>query len=67
MGKNCCRKMILFPKVLFLAKTFPKNVKNSIGKLNFYQRFSKVSQNFPTNRVFRPNARKINGWFVKYF
>ena len=24
-GKNCCRKMMLFPKALFLATTFPKN------------------------------------------
>ena len=67
-GKNCCRKMILFPKALFLATTFRKIVKNSIFQLNFYQKFSKISQNFPTIRVFRPNARKIkNAWFVKFF
>ena len=23
--KNCCRKMMLFPKALFLETTFPKN------------------------------------------
>ena len=63
-GKNCCRKMMLFPKVLFLATTFPKIVKNSMFLLNFYQKFSKISQNFPTIRVFRPNARKINAWLV---
>ena len=66
-GKNCCRKMILFTKALFLATTFPTIVKNSIFLLNFYQEFSKISQNFQTIRVFRPNARKINAWFVKFF
>ena len=66
MEKNCCRKMILFPKALFLA-TFPKIVKNSIFLMNFYQKFSKISQNFPTIRVFRPKARKINAWFVNLF
>ena len=27
----------------------------------------KISQNFPNLCVFRPNARKISAWFVKYF
>ena len=44
--KNCCRKMMLFPKALFLATTFPKIDKNAIFLMNFYQRiFSK----FPNN------------------
>ena len=59
--------MILFPKALFLAKTFPKIVKNEVFLLNFYQKFSKISQNFPTIRGFCPNTRKINAWFVKFF
>ena len=59
--------MVLFPKALFLATTFPKVAKNSIFLLNFYQKFSKFSQNFQNNCVFRPNARKINAWFVKFF
>ena len=46
--KNCCRKMMLFPKALFLATTFTKIVKNSIFLLNFNQKLSKISQNFPT-------------------
>ena len=58
---------MLFPKTLFLATTFPKIVKNSIFQLNYYQRFSKFSQNFPTIRVFCPNARKVNACFVKFF
>ena len=29
-GKDCCLKMISFPKVLFLATPFPKTVKNAI-------------------------------------
>ena len=59
--------MMLFPKALYLATTFQKMIKNSIFPLNFYQKFSKISQNFPTNCVFRPNARKINAWFLKTF
>ena len=67
MEKDCCRKMILFPKALFLGTTFQKIVKNSIFQLNFYKKFLKISQNFPTIRVFRPIAQKINVWFVKLF
>ena len=59
--------MVLFPKALFLATTIPKLAKNLIFLLNFYQRFSKFSQNFPTISVFRPNARKCNACFVKFF
>ena len=57
---------MLFPKGLFVATTFPKIVKNSIFLLNYYQKFSKISQNFPTTCDFRPNARKINA-FLKFF
>ena len=39
----------------FLATTFP---------IEF---LSKISQHFPKIRVFRPNARKINAWFVNFF
>ena len=38
--------MVLFPKALFLATTFPKLAKNSIFLLKFYQKFQKVSQQF---------------------
>ena len=38
--------MVLFPKALFLATTFPKLAKNSIFLLNFFQKFLKVSQQF---------------------
>ena len=64
--KNCCRKMMLFPKALFLATTFPKIDKNSIFLVHFYQKISKISQNFPTICIFRPNARKINAEFLKF-
>ena len=46
-GKNWCRKMMLFPKALFLATNFPQLAKNSILLLHFYQKFSKFSQTFP--------------------
>ena len=65
--KQCWRKMVLFPKALFLATTFPKLAKNSIFLLNFYQKFSKFSQNFQTISIFRPNARKSNTGFVNFF
>ena len=63
--KNCCRKMMLFPKALFLATTFPKIDKNSIFLMNVYQRISEFSQNFPTICICRPNSRKINAGFFK--
>ena len=66
-GKNCCRKRMLFPKALFVATTFPNIVNNSIFLLNFYQNLSKISQKFTTIRGFRPNAQKINVWFVNFF
>ena len=63
-----CRKMVLFPKALFLVTNFQKN-KNK--KFNFYIELSsqifKILSNFPTISVFRPNARKISAWFVKFF
>ena len=46
--KNCCRKMRLFQRALFLATTFPKIVKNSIFVLNFpncWKFFQKISSN----------------------
>ena len=49
---NCCRKMMLFPKVLFLAATFLKSVKNSILLLNFYQIFFIKFSKFPKNVFF---------------
>ena len=64
--KNCCRKMMLFPKALFLATTFPKIDKNSILLMNFYQKISKFSQNFQTISILRPNARKINAGLLKF-
>ena len=59
--------MVLFRKALFLATTFPKVAKNAIFLLNFYEKLSKFSQNFPTICVFRPNSQKFNAWFVKFF
>ena len=55
--------MMLFPKALFLATTFPKIDKNSIFLMNFYQKISNFSQNFPTTCIIRPNARKISAGF----
>ena len=58
--------MMLFPKALFLATTFPKTDENSIFLMNFYKRISNFSQNFPTICIFRPNARKSNAGFLKF-
>ena len=41
--------MMLFPKALFLATSFPKIDKNSIFLMNFYQKiinFLKISKQF---------------------
>ena len=55
--------MMLFPKALFLATTFPKLDKNSIFLMNFQQKISKFSQNFPKICVFRPKAQTSNAFF----
>ena len=31
------------------------------------ENFTNISEKFPRNYVFRPNAQKINAWFVKSF
>ena len=59
--------MVLYPKALFLATTFSNVAKNSMFLLNFYQKFSKFSENFQTSCVFRPDAGNINAWFDKFF
>ena len=64
--KNYCRKMMLFPKALFLAATFPIIDKNSIFLMRFYQQISKFSQNFSSICIFRPNARKTDAGFLKF-
>ena len=63
-GKYCCRKMMLLPKFLFLATNFPKNRYKFNFSIELSAKSFKIS---PTNCVFRPNARKINAWFVKSF
>ena len=50
--KNCCRKMMLFPKALFLASTFSKIVEKSIFQLNFHLKFSKFRQKCSNNLCF---------------
>ena len=64
--KNCCSKMMLFPKALFLATTFPKIDKNSIFLMNVYQKISKFSQNFSTICIVRPKVRIMNAGFLKF-
>ena len=66
MEKNSSRKMLLFPMALFLATTFPKIVKKLNFLLNFHQKFQRFLK-IPQQFVFRPNARKINTGFVKFF
>ena len=55
--EKCCRKMMLFPKALFLATTFQK-----LLKLNFSIEFSaknlKISQNFLDNLYFSSKGAK---------
>ena len=58
--------MMLFPKALFLATAFPEIDKNAIFLMNFYQKISKFSQNFPTIYIFLPNAREINAGLLTF-
>ena len=48
-------------------KFFEKYAKIMHFKEYSYENLRKVSQNFPTHSVFRPNARKTNAWFIKFF
>ena len=43
---------------IFSNKFSKNNFKNAIFLLNFHQKSSKFSQNFPTICVFRPNGEK---------
>ena len=75
--KKCCRKMMLFPKALFLATTFPKVAKNSIFLLKLYQKFSKFSQNLQsvfvltrerlTHCLFNSLKTMLNNGFIAIF
>ena len=67
MWKDCCRKMVLFSQALFIATTFPNRVKFSIFQLNFHQRFSRCSQNFPNQLCFSSKRTKILGKDFKFF
>ena len=59
--------MMLFPKALFLATTFPQIVTNSTFLLNVHQKLSKLSQNVQTICIFHSNKRKINTGFLNFF
>ena len=59
--------MVFCPKALFLATCFTKLTKNSIFLSNYYQKFSKFYQNFPTICVFRQNGEKSTHRFVNVF
>ena len=56
----------IFEVSIFSNKFSQKIEKNSIFPLNFHQEFSKFSQNFPNNCVFRPNAREFTAWFWNF-
>ena len=58
-GRNCCRKMLLFPKALFLATTFPKNRKIQFFYWIFIKNFEKFLTIFPTICVFRQKREKV--------
>ena len=60
IGNNCCRNLVLFSKALFLATTFAEIIEKSFFLLTFLSKFSQQC-------VFRPNARKLNAWFLKNF
>ena len=56
-GKNCCIKMILFPKALFVVTTFPKIDKNFL--LNFHQKNFKLFSKLPNKLCFSSKRAKI--------
>ena len=64
--KNCCRKMRIFQRALFLATTFPKIVRNSIFLVNFPHSFKIISQNSQQFGRFVQTRGKINAGFLKF-
>ena len=60
--KNCCRKMVLFPKALFLVTNIRKKIKNKNKKFNFSIEFSsknfKIFSKFPNNLCFSSKRAK---------
>ena len=66
--ETCSRKLLLFLKLLFIA-IVSKIVKTPISLLNFYQKLSKLSQNFPccvSRQKGRKNKRVVFYCFENY-
>ena len=62
--KNCCRKMMLFAKALFLATNFTKLAKNSIFYWIFIKNFQTFSK-IPNNLYFSSKRAKNQRRFFK--
>ena len=56
--KFFCRKIMLCPRCLFKATTFPNFVKNSIFLLNFNHNFANISKKFPNKLNFASTRTK---------
>ena len=59
-NRKKCRKMRLFRNAIFLATKIQ-------FLIEFSSKISKIFSHFPKIFVFRPNARKSNAWFVRFF
>ena len=60
--KNCCRKMVLFPKALFLVTNFRKKNKKYNFSIEFSSKNFKIFSKFPYNLRFsskRANNERI--------
>ena len=64
--KYCFRQMVLFPKARCFVTDFPKIIKNSIFLLNFYQKLSKFSQNFPKLCVLFQTREKLTHGLLNF-
>ena len=66
-GKNCCRKMMLFPKFLFFATNFPKNRYKFNFSIEFSSKRFKIFSKFPQPIVFFVQTREnLTHGFVIY-
>ena len=58
--------MILFPKALLLARSFPKIVKGQFFYWIYIKKFQIFLKNFPTICIFRQNSGIIRAGLLKF-
>ena len=65
--KQLLQKNCVISECSIFRNYFSKGRQKFNFSIEFLSKIFKFSQNFPTIFDFRPNARKVNAWFVKVF